>query len=354
MTDIFSTQDLWSYLSTVSKPIVLYGRGDGAEKIMAVCDDYNIEIKGVFATDGFVRERPFHSWIVTSLGKLEEQFGDMIVLLAFGSALPEVLAEIDRVASRHEFYIPDVPVTGGGVFNTQLLNAHKQEVLQAYNLFADELSKKTYLNMLYYKITGKKEYLDADTVSREEMFAELFTWGNDEVFVDAGAYRGDTIEEFSNMVNGNYKKIIAIEPDSKNYKKLRENTEGYENLLTLEAAAWSCEETISFQAKTGRSGHIGNGSLNTRGVAIDDLVAENPPTYIKYDVEGEERAALIGSRKSIEKGYPKLLVSAYHRVEDIFQLPLFVENMAPNYTFYLRRNSGYPAWDINLICIKEQ
>lgn len=50
---------LWDYLKGAKKPIVLYGMGNGADKIIKVLEDRGIEYKGVFATDGFVRENTF-------------------------------------------------------------------------------------------------------------------------------------------------------------------------------------------------------------------------------------------------------------------------------------------------------
>ena len=73
--------------------------------------------------------------------------------------------------------------------------------------------------------------------------------------------------------------------------------------------------------------------------------------YIKYDVEGSEREALIGSQNTILATTPTLLVSLYHRNEDIFALPLLIKQRFPNYKhFYLRRFAGIPAWDLNLYC----
>ena len=38
LTLLAEMKDLWSYLSETTKPIVLYGMGDGADKILDVCE----------------------------------------------------------------------------------------------------------------------------------------------------------------------------------------------------------------------------------------------------------------------------------------------------------------------------
>ena len=86
--------DLWHYLQTVKNPIVLYGMGNGADKIINVLKDFGVEISGVFATDGFVRDKYFHGFKLSSYSQLKECFGQMTVLLCFGSSRPEVLENI--------------------------------------------------------------------------------------------------------------------------------------------------------------------------------------------------------------------------------------------------------------------
>ena len=51
--------DIWTKLKTEKKPILLYGTGNGADKILDECEKTGIKISGVFASSGFVRERYF-------------------------------------------------------------------------------------------------------------------------------------------------------------------------------------------------------------------------------------------------------------------------------------------------------
>ena len=93
--------DLWNYLKQTKKPIVLYGMGNGADKIIKVLENRGIEIKGVFASDGFVRSKTFHGFKLISYSEAKEQFGDMIVLLCFGSALEDVIDNIKLISKEH-------------------------------------------------------------------------------------------------------------------------------------------------------------------------------------------------------------------------------------------------------------
>ena len=115
-------QDLWRYLQSVKKPVVLYGMGNGADKIINVLNTYGIKISGVFATDGFVRDKCFHGFKLSSYSELKEQFGEMTVLLSFGSSRPEVLDNIKKISAEQELYAPDVPVYGDTLFNSEYLS----------------------------------------------------------------------------------------------------------------------------------------------------------------------------------------------------------------------------------------
>ncbi|MEG1996285.1 MAG: FkbM family methyltransferase, partial [Oscillospiraceae bacterium] len=50
---------VWQVLKQCNKPILIYGMGDGALKIMRVFEVYNIKISGFFASDEFVRGHSF-------------------------------------------------------------------------------------------------------------------------------------------------------------------------------------------------------------------------------------------------------------------------------------------------------
>ena len=137
-------KDLWNYLKETNKPIVLYGMGNGADKIISVLSSYNIKVSGVFASDGFVRQKIFHGFNITDYKTAKATFGDMIVLLCFGSALPDVIDNIKRIAAEQELYAPDVPVYGDTLFNTQYVLSNRAEFENIYNHLADDISKKVF------------------------------------------------------------------------------------------------------------------------------------------------------------------------------------------------------------------
>ena len=337
-------QELWQYLKTAQKPIVLYGMGNGADKIIEVLNSYNIDFKGVFASDGFQRNKLFHGHKIESYSSLKEKYGDMIVLLCFGSALPDVMQNILKIASEQELYAPDVPVIAGKTFTLEYYLKNKKDLDRIYSLLADDVSKKTFENIINYKLSGKIHYLTDCEVSPDEPYQNFFKLSDNETFLDLGAYNGDTVLEFALKVNS-YKKIVAVEPDKKTFRKLTANTEHLKNISLINACVSNKCGTINFAMSAGRNSSISKDGTPTECISVDSLNLE--PTYIKMDVEGEEVAAISGAKNTILKSKPKMLISAYHRTDDFLTIPKAVLDIRDDYKIYLRHYPYLPAWDTN-------
>lgn len=347
--------DLWHYLASSKKPIVMYGMGNGADKILAVFEKFGIEVSDFFASDGFVRGQIFHGKTVLSLSAIEEKYKDFIVVVSFGSSLPEVLANIYGIADKHELYAPDVPVSGDTLFSLDFYKENFDKFEKAFSLLCDEESKRIYNNIISYKITGKISYL-RNAISPKSCEKELLDLEHFSTFIDCGAYNGDTAKKFISECP-NASKIYAIEPDRKNFKKLSAYAKSEEKarVMPFNFGVWNMHSTAEFAVGGNRNSGIGAQNFKkTETVVLDtvDSLSVSNADYIKYDVEGAEKEALLGSVKTINASSPDLLVSLYHRSEDLFELPILVNSLFPQYSLYLRRFEYVPAWDINLYAIK--
>ncbi len=110
-------------------------------------------------------------------------------------------------------------LSSAALFTREYIAEHEAEFDQVYDLLADETSKKTYLDILNFKVSGKIEYLYQCRSEKPEVYTNLLKPNDQEIFVDLGAYDGDTIAEFLQFVS-DYQHIYALEPDAKNFKKL--------------------------------------------------------------------------------------------------------------------------------------
>lgn len=354
--------DLWHYLAKSNRPIVMYGMGNGADKIIAVCPKYGIEISDFFASDGFVRGHSFHGKTVISYSAMKEKYAgeNPIVLLSFASSLPEVMTLFKKVGEECELYAPDVPVFGETLFTIEFFNENRERFEAVYELLADEESKKIYENVISYKLSGDIKYLWDSESEKAKVYEEILDCSNISRFVDLGAYNGDTIREMLHF-NPNLKNAIALEPDARNFRKLNDYAQTVQNcdIKCINAGAWNEKTTLLFDASGNRNaGIVSKGNIVSKikevpVVSVDGVLGGKQVDYIKYDVEGSEKEALLGSCQTIKAHAPKLLVSLYHRSEDLFVLPQLVKELNEGYSLYLRRFPYVPAWDLNLYAIKE-
>lgn len=343
-------QELWEYLKTVKKPIVLYGMGNGADKIINILESRGIEFKGVFASDGFVRDKMFHGHKISSYSALKEKFGDMVVLLCFGSERAEVIENVKRISSEQELFAPEVPVIGDGLFCEEYLIQNKKRFEWVYSRLADDFSRKTFENLIYYKLSGKIEYLFECEADRDEPFDNILKLSSAEAFLDLGAYNGDTVLDFINHVS-DYENIIAVEPDTKSFKKLLLNTENIKNIECKNVAISNFCGVGAFSMQGGRNSTASGNKNEVLFATVDSLCETKIPTYIKMDLEGEELKAIKGAENTILKSKPKMLISCYHRTEDFLTIPEAVLKIRDDYKLYMRHFSAVPAWDTNFYFI---
>lgn len=340
-------KDLWTHLKETSKPIVLYGTGDGADKIIRKLkeDGTFSKVQGIFASSGFVRDRSFYDFKVESYEQCRDRLGkDMIVLMCFGSSRPEVLSNVYSIASECEFYAPDVPVYGKNIFDTAFYEAHKDEIDRATALLADELSVKTMINTVTNKLTGALEPLQACETTEAESDG-LLTLPEGSVYLDLGAYNGDTVLKYTSLFP-QINKVIAVEPDRRNFRKLGENTSHIKDITLVRAMISDTSGTSFADNKKGRGVHESSDAgeaVDT--VTIDDLLDGGRVDLIKFDVEGNELKALDGGMETIKKYRPRMQIACYHRSEDIFTLPLKIITEVPSYKIYMRHLPHIPGWD---------
>ncbi len=351
--ELIEKKDVWTYLRETDRPIVMYGTGNGADKIFSVFDEYGIEVSDMFMSDDFYRENViFHGFKLKRFQEIEDIYEDPIIVLAFAAFRRDLLGKIKSIAERYEVLAPEVPVFGDDYFSIETLETYRDEIDRTYELLADEQSRKVFKNSLEYRISGKIEYLFDCESERDEVFRNIITLDDKEIYVDLGAYRGDTVEEFLLQTHGKYDYIYALEPDAKNFSKLIENMGTLENAEFINKASWCDKRVVNFEGGGGRNSNIvDGGDTCVHTTDVDSVLSGHAASYIKMDVEGAEDETLRGLKNTLANYKPKLAVSAYHRTADLFTLPLLINSLNSDYKIYLRHHPYIPDWETNIYCI---
>lgn len=341
---------VWQFLINSNKPIIIYGMGNGADKVLALFEKYGIKCSGVMASDDFVRGQHYREFTVHKLEYFEKKYGELIIALAFGTQINSVMQHIKALEKKHTVIVPNVPVFGDEIFDDDFLFQNREKIESAYNLLSDERSRDVLENAIKFYYSGKLEYLWSITDDKDEIFNSVLCLNNNERYVDLGAYRGDTIDELIHY-GGGYEEIIALEPDIKTYNKLCKHITDMPNITAYQKTIWKDNRTLYFSNQKGRGSSISSKGVPIEAISIDTLCENYNPTYIKIDVEGAEKQALAGGINTLRNSKPKLNLAAYHTFGDLFELILMVNAINPEYRFYLRHHPYIPLWDTNLYCI---
>ena len=343
----------WEFLQQTDLPIVLYGTGNGADKIVDRFSALSIDLHGVCASDGFVRERSFRGFPVKPISYFKESLQDFVIVVGFGSNRPELTEAIRKLSKEYKVLFPCVPVYESPIFDKAFLKMHLKELETVYALLEDEESKSVFLDFLKFQICGDFEDLEHAVSEKDEIFESILKLGKTESYLDLGAYRGDTIAEFLHYTDGQYASIWAVEPNKKTFEKLEEfiASQKLSPCKAIHAAIAKGNGILHFSGDGRHNVMDENGKIEVPALSVDSLSPPVPFSYIKADVEGLEKEMLLGAKRTLEENKPKLNLALYHKSQDVFELPLLLKRLVPSYRFYLRKHPGFPFWDLNLYAL---
>ena len=134
--------------------------------------------------------------------------------------------------------------------------------------------------------------------------------------MDIGAYIGS----FTITVAKRAKKVLAIEPDLKNYACLKANVSRFANVRTIRKGVWNSKKKLKLYLDSrypvAHSVVIppGDKFINVEVDTLDNIASElgfDKPDFIKMNIEGAEIEALEGA-KQVLKSVKKIVLDAHH------------------------------------------
>jgi len=225
-------------------------------------------------------------------------------------------------------------------------------IRDGFKLWSDEESRRQFVAHIKFRLDLDHEYLPAN--SPESYFATdvLPSLPDDTIFVDCGAYDGDSIREFLLRQEDRFARIYALEPDPNNFERLVEYVISLDSSVAgkielINAGVGKERKRVPFKATGNMSAAFSaNGSCSVEVIPLDEVVAERGNTvFLKFDVEGAESEALAGATKLFAQQKPFVAISVYHRPSDLWQIPLELKTLVPDYKLYLRTH-GEDGMDV--------
>jgi len=220
-------------------------------------------------------------------------------------------------------------------------------------LLSDEKSQRLLDQIVAFRTDfGSEHYVIPDNSTQYfphdiDVFASI-----DEVrFVDAGAFNGDTVTSLIQACAHRHVPFdyaACFEPDPKNLHALKTKiaalryNDAPPRVFVYPTGLWHRSEVLEFSADQSASSCIADASSpqgltkSILGLSIDDCLFNAAPNFIKMDIEGAEKNALIGASQSITTYRPVLAICLYHRPRDLWEIPLFIHELVDDYDMHLR------------------
>ncbi len=329
-----------------NKPVLIYGNANHARIILNSLIKNDIRPQAFVVDDyAFSDGQTIEGFPVLPISRFYKDISDYSIVIGF--------CNIDRtkaILSLNNLLKTDFHLLWEPDNELIWTNEYIDNVLLSESVigqFADERSQKILKGLISARRDGDINSI-IELAEPVQYFTELTyeKYSANEIFVDCGAFNGDTIVQYRNFTGNNYKRIYAFEPMEDNLSLLYGRTKDVDRLTVINRGTWNKEDVLTFSNNTSASQIDENGTVEVPVDSIDHVVGDDKVTFIKMDIEGSEYEALLGAKNTIEKNMPKLAICVYHKYDDIPKLLNCIKSMEngnKKYNYYLRHysNSAY-------------
>jgi len=223
--------------------------------------------------------------------------------------------------------------------------ARAGEMAAGYDLLSDDQSRREFCAQIRWRCLLDYACLPKPDDPREMYFpAGLLRLLPDEVFVDCGAFDGDSIRSFLDRASGRFGHIYALEADAGNVRSLNryrsELAQDVAERITVLPYAVARQDGVAHFCAQGFEGSKVTETAGTQEVecrSLDSALAGVQPTLIKMDIEGAELDALAGGKETMARSSPAMAVCAYHKCDHLWIIPQLLKAANPDYRIFLRR-----------------
>jgi len=270
-----------------------------------------------------------------------------VVTIYQGSSVRRQLASLGCHSVSH--FVPlfwkyaDIFIPQSGIELPHRLGEQCAAIRSCYGALADQSSKRELCEQLLWRYWLDDAALSPALDARGTYFPmDLLSPSDQEVFVDCGAFNGDTLSSFAEHWGGKFRRVFCFEPDPANLAALSSAVRTMhlaDRVTTLPYAVGNLNGAVSFSC-TGSAGSHLTAAGSAAAIPcrrLDDSDWPLVPTYIKMDIESAEPEALVGARELLRRHQPVLAVCTYHRSEHLWQIPNLIRSMVPEYHLFLRR-----------------
>lgn len=281
-----------------------------------------------------------------------EKYKDDVAIIITTKFYRQIHQQLQQRGFRKLFIVTEYRLLNNAYFaDKRNISTIKENALNVLEILNDERSKQI-------MVTCIKNWFDftVDGPGYEGIFSDdqyypsdIVTLTNHESFVDVGAYNGDTLHDFIKRTNGTFDAINAFELDNKNFKEMKMSVDKLKENIRCKIKLYNVgllDEEKNVYYETGGSGMqstfinvINTASDSGKTVRLADVLKKEKVTFIKMDIEGSEPKALLGAEEIIKRQKPKMAVCVYHRPAHLWEIPLYLKKIVPEYRIFFRHHT---------------
>ena len=321
-----------------------FGSPGSRPKLVFGCNVYGRSILDLCSVDAFVDDFSTEpTFCGRPIVRTSEIAKDALVLAASGGRPLTVRDKLDKLGVEHLDYFSLCKWSGAHLrevvfnegFGDEFL-ANEAQYLWAYELLADDISRDSFRKLVSFRLNCDIDVMTGFVDRQQEQYFEDFLdlHSDGEVFADIGAFHGETSLEFIKRCP-QYGAIHLFEPDPMNFAKCKHALRECRDIQLWPIGASDFSGPASFAISGSTSGLSLSGTTTIQLARLDDVLL-TPPSFLKMDIEGEERRAIAGAAGIIGKHRPKAAISVYHRAGDFWRIPKQLLSIYPRFDVYLR------------------
>jgi FkbM family methyltransferase len=226
-------------------------------------------------------------------------------------------------------------------------------IKKAFALLSDEESRQQFAAQLRWRMLLDFEGLPTPSPQDQYFSTDIISFLSSEVFVDCGAFDGDTVRSFLKRRGSIFKKIVAFEPDTHNFEKLLKflstlDKKTKSKIIALNCAVGAQRDKVHFDALGTAGSFVSDaGFIEVDSISLDEKLVDDTTTFLKFDIEGAELDALVGAQHVIRRAKPIVAVCVCHRPDDLWMIPLYLHSLNRDYHIFFRAHGDE---GLDLVC----
>ena len=334
--NVFEEIRLWQEKNKF--PILIWGTGSVAVGVYKNLLKENIKVEGFFYdTDLAVIDPRIKSENATviSLKEVLEKYSKVAVII--GHSRYEIVSKIEKIDAVVKIWALTGIIRVGIKLTQQFIEDNLSGYEYTYQKLEDNKSKENMVSYLNAHLTNDSSFIINKFETPMTFFDnDIFSYSDNEIYCDCGAYDGKSIKNFLKCTNNKYNLIYAIEVMNDMCEKLHEDF--IDSRINIVNVGLSDHTGIDYFSFDSQSTCLSKTGVPVEVKALDDIVESEPVSLIKIAIGEEIDKILLGAKQVIRTNLPKIVIMAGVDKNALIKYIPLIESIAgkDKYKYYLR------------------